>query len=47
MQSGRIFYGMLWLKKGCFANDDDDDDVLDGAGRVILKWILKGCEYVD
>jgi hypothetical protein len=44
MKSGRIFYGMLWLKKGCFANADDD---LDGAGRVILKWILKGCEYVD
>jgi hypothetical protein len=20
----RIFYGRLWLKKGCFADDDDD-----------------------
>jgi hypothetical protein len=26
MQSGRIFYGRLWLKKGCLGNDDDDDD---------------------
>jgi hypothetical protein len=24
MQSGRIFWGRLWPKKGCFANDDDD-----------------------
>jgi hypothetical protein len=24
MQSGRTFYGRLWLKKGCFANDDGD-----------------------
>jgi hypothetical protein len=23
-KSGRIFYGRTWLKKGCFANDDDD-----------------------
>jgi hypothetical protein len=26
MQSGRIFYERLWLKKGSSANDDDDDD---------------------
>jgi hypothetical protein len=26
MQSARIFYGRLWLKKDCFFNDDDDDD---------------------
>jgi hypothetical protein len=24
MQSGRIFYGRLWLKKGCFSANDDD-----------------------
>jgi hypothetical protein len=23
---GRIFYGNLWLKKGSFASDGDDDD---------------------
>jgi hypothetical protein len=23
-QSGRIFKGPLWLKKGCFASDDDE-----------------------
>jgi hypothetical protein len=23
-KSGRTFYGRLWLKKGCFASDDDD-----------------------
>jgi hypothetical protein len=26
MQYDRIFYGRLWLLKGCFARDDDDDD---------------------
>jgi hypothetical protein len=25
MQSGRIFHESLGFKKGCFANDDDDD----------------------
>jgi hypothetical protein len=24
-KSGRIFYGRLWPKKGCSANDDDED----------------------
>jgi hypothetical protein len=23
-KSGRIFYGRLWLKNGCFANGDGD-----------------------
>jgi hypothetical protein len=23
MQSGRIFWGRPWLRKGCFANDDE------------------------
>jgi hypothetical protein len=27
LQSGKIFQGRLWLKNGCFANDDDADDV--------------------
>jgi hypothetical protein len=26
MQSGRIFYGTVWLQKYCFANDNNDDD---------------------
>jgi hypothetical protein len=25
MQTGRIMQERLWLKKGCFADDDDDD----------------------
>jgi hypothetical protein len=29
MQSGRIFYGRIWLKNGCSADDDDDDDNYD------------------
>jgi hypothetical protein len=26
MQEGRIFQGQLWLRKGCFADDDDDEE---------------------
>jgi hypothetical protein len=25
-QSDSIFYGRLWFQKGCFVNDDDNDD---------------------
>jgi hypothetical protein len=32
IKSGRIFYGRLWLRKGCFASDDDDDDDDGGGG---------------
>jgi hypothetical protein len=36
---GRISYGRLWLKKGCFANDDDDDECMKFCNPVILSGL--------
>jgi hypothetical protein len=33
-ESGRIFQGRLWLKKGCFANGDDE--IMYWKGKVVF-----------
>jgi hypothetical protein len=33
-KSGRIFYGRLWLRKGCFANDDDNYTIRQQINKV-------------
>jgi hypothetical protein len=50
MQCGRIFSGRLWLKQGCFANNDDenydgnddddnDDEDVWGCGVTVLQLL--------
>jgi hypothetical protein len=40
-KSDRIFYGSLWLKKGCFANDNDGSRIksFDGVEEITVRVI--------
>jgi hypothetical protein len=40
MQSGRIFFGKICFKIGCFANDDDDND---DYSAFSIHSFIKGC----
>jgi hypothetical protein len=44
MQSLGIFYGRLWLKKGCFTNDDDVTDQIKMDG---MSWTCCGYEELN